>query len=361
MAEQSSSSSDQDPSREGIPDPEELQIGAESADEYAQGNRPADGANVGTPGSVFDQEWNGQPGATDFLGLDQELVPDEGPYEPAAPATPYAPEGPGAAAQFEVSDPEPTALAGDPLLQPETSTESTSSSWFMDGGGDTAVVDDGEREGYASSTEEHGAAHDLGLDDVDESWFEEEAGSGGLRRKLIAVGVLALVGVGGTFGYKAYSSKDSGSGETLVAKPSAPVAPEGAVDTQSPTGVVAPGEGADGRAIAGSGGVSIPIEPAPQGEATIEPTRPVVLVPETSPQSGQTDPLATSEPIGNESDPVQGAMPALDPVALGGNPVDPFGPEPQGAGQSTAPQNVRPTSPQVAGVDHRSTLIQRKS
>jgi hypothetical protein len=361
MAEQFSSSFDRDPSGDGAPDPEEHGTdAAQSAEEYAQGNRPAAGAQLSTPGSVFDQEWKGQPGATDFLGLDQEMAQEDVSFEA------YEPEAPAMAAQPEVFDSEPAALPEELPLEPQTSSESMqSSSWFMDGVDDTAVVEDGQRDNYASSTEEHGAAHDLGLDDADESWFEETPKSNGLRRGLIAaavLGLLALLAVGGTYGYKAFRSKDPGSGETLVAKPSAPAsAVEPRADPRPPGELIAPG-GGSGRAIAGRNGTSTPLQQAQPGSERAQPSRPVELVAQTDPQSpsGGSDPVESGEPIESFSDPVAGgSTPALDPVASSDESADPFGPQPQGsdpAGPSTL-QVARPTSPQAAGVDHRSTLI----
>jgi len=357
MAEQSSSSFDRDPNREGVPGPEEQDTGAgHSPEVYAQGNRPAEGAQLATPGSVFDHEWKGQPGATDFLGLDQEMAQEDVSYEDHAPAVlPLV-------AQPEVFEAQPTALAEELPPGPQGSREGMhSSSWFMDGGDDTAVREDGQHEGHASSTEEHGAAHDLGLDEVDESWLEETPRAGGLRRKLIAAGVVALLGVGGTYGYKTFLSKHSGSGESLVAGPNVPAA---AVEPQAhpkpPAEVITPGDGG-GRVIAGRNGTTIPMRTAPQGGEPTERGRPVELVPQASPRSpsGGNDPVASSDPTETVADPVQGGSTPSDPVASSSEVADPFGPQPHGsdpAGQST-PHDARPTSPQVAGVAHRSTLI----
>ena len=356
MAEQSSSSFDRDPDGAGVPDPEGQATGeAPSAEAYVQGNRPAAGAQLSTPGSVFDQEWKGQPGATDFLGLDQELSQEDPAYEP---------QGSAATARSGVIDLEPAGYHEEQQPGPQNSRESLSStSWFMDGGDDTAVVEDGQREGYASSTGGHGAAHDLALDDVDESWLEQAPSPGGLRRKLIAAGVVVLLGVGGTFAYKTYVSKGSGSGETMVARPSAPA---GAVEPSAapePHGELALPGGDGGRAIAGRDGTTTPLQPAPRASAPPGRGRPVQLVPQVSPQSapGEDDPLASSEPAGSASDPAAGGpTPASDPVASSVEPAHPFGPEPQGADPAADPSTqsvARATSPQVAGVDHRSTLI----
>ena len=364
MDEQSSSSFDQKPGTEGVPNPvesqdspqtgeTELESGQQEPEQLElQGNRPADGAAQATPGSVFDQEWKGQPGATDFLGLDQELAPED---ETVASES--------VAVKTDLAEQSSAADAA-PLSSKPAGETRQSSSWFMDRGDDTAVVEDSVREHRPSVSKED--LEGLSLDDVDESWFEDQTsgGGGGLRRLLTAVVVLALLGVGGWFGYDKFLSDDASSDGPLIAKPNQPNKPAQPPSDPRPQsqGGARGQESADPRAVAGGGGTSTPRQPAHEtpdpvdGSSGANPAGGggVALQGEPVEPAGES---TAPDPTGQQPEGAENGAGNLAALAalFGPEPVEGAEPTTPPTAEVTAPQGARPGTPEVAGVDQRST------
>jgi len=251
---------------------------------YTPGNRPASGARRGTPGEVLSQGFQGSQNAGDFLGLDVEFTGSQG-------AAQYAPDD--LSLQGAPTTYAPAAGYGAaPIEEPVPVSEDYSE---------------------APSSFEYGG--DLGSEEMDPAFAEEEEPRQKRSGVLIGGAVVALLGAAGyLYGPEMY--KRYFGGETEIATRPAPRPASSRSTASTPTPIEDPAAAADPAASS----------PTSTGAVTPEDEQPLVVkdVPPLAsdlPTRRSTTTPAVEDPA--ETAPAsQASAPDLLGALLGASPTD---------------------------------------